>query len=378
MKVIVVGAGIVGSCVAHRLAVSGADVVLVESGVPGASASATSYAWVNSNNVSNPAYHALRCIGMPAHRELAAELGNSDWLHPVGNLEIQFTEARAESLRAKVSRLRALGYPATLLQSDELGHLEPALRADLRPGQAALFPTEGYIDSTPLIALLLAGLRAAGARVVNSRAVALDRDGTGRVSGVRLADGSSVSADTTVLCVGSTSELLEGVGVRLPLRGAVGASVITGPVPVRVAGLVHLPDLSVRPDGNGRLVLRAKDIDDLVDTATMRLPDDAVAELFRRARASFALDGLDLSAEHVRTSFRPRPPDGLPVVGPVPGVGGAYLVSTHSGITLGPMLGHLVTQEVFHGSPEPLLDPFRATRVIAAADDDYEAESVSA
>jgi glycine/D-amino acid oxidase-like deaminating enzyme len=43
------------------------------------------------------------------------------------------------------------------------------------------------------------------------------------------------------------------------------------------------------------------------------------------------------------------PVDGLPVIGPVPGVDGAYLAVMHSGVTLAPAVAHLVASEIVNG-----------------------------
>jgi glycine/D-amino acid oxidase-like deaminating enzyme len=375
VKVTVVGAGLVGSNIAYRLATAGAEVTVVESGVPGAVASATSYAWLNSNNVSDTNYHMLRCLGMAAYPELARDLGHGDWLHTDGNLHIAYGDAAGATLRDRVERLRGLGYPARLIDTDEVAAREPALRLTGPVAAAAFYPGEGWIDATPLIGDLLAGFQRAGGTLVSGRVARLST-ADGRVAGVELADGTVIGADTVVLCAGATSELLAGTGVDVSLIGEVGASVVTAPAPVRVKALIHLPDLSIRPDGNARLVIRAKDIDEAVDTDTMTLPQDAVDEVVRRTVAALDIPGGTLTAAEVRTAFRPRPPDGRPIIGAVDGVPGAYLVSTHSGATLGALLGNVVTQEVVYGREEPLLAPFRLSRVITPAVDDVETESV--
>jgi glycine/D-amino acid oxidase-like deaminating enzyme len=375
MKAVVVGAGVVGSNIAHRLARSGAEVVLVDAGTPGAGATATSYAWLNSNNVDHPRYYALRVLGMSAYRDLARELGDGGWLHETGHVQVALTDQAAEALRAKVGRKQAQGYPAELVPPEHLGRVEPALtHLAGRIRAAAWYPDEGYVDTTSLIAGLLFAFRTAGGTVLRARAEALLEDAAGTVTGVRLDDGRELTADRVVLCTGASSDLLAGAGVALSLKGAVGVSVITSPLPVRLAGLIHFPDLSVRPDGNGRLVIRAKDIDALADGDKLTVGDAPVAELIRRARRLLPLDGLDVGVQEVRVAFRPLPPDGLPAVGPVPGLAGAYLVSCHSGVTLGAVLGRLVAAELLDGANHPLLDPFRVDRVLVAAEDDYEAE----
>ena len=58
---------------------------------------------------------------------------------------------------------------------------------------------------------------------------------------------------------------------------------------------------------------------------------------------------------------------GLPVVGPVPGVQNAFVVVTHSGVTLAPILGELVTAELLDGAaPSELLAPFRPPRLLSS------------
>ena len=49
MRIAIVGAGIVGACIAHRLATEGLhDVTLVEAGQrPGGGASGRSFGWIN-------------------------------------------------------------------------------------------------------------------------------------------------------------------------------------------------------------------------------------------------------------------------------------------------------------------------------------------
>jgi len=69
-----------------------------------------------------------------------------------------------------------------------------------------------------------------------------------------------------------------------------------------------------------------------------------------------------------RVGLRPLSADGLPVVGPVPGVVGAYVATGHgpSGLTLGPYSAALVTELVLGRAPALDLTPFRADRFAAA------------
>jgi glycine/D-amino acid oxidase-like deaminating enzyme len=361
VDVIVVGAGIVGTCVAYALARGGASVTLVEEGTPGGGASATSYAWLNSNSFDDAVYHALRVRGMAAYRELEAELGTGDWLHLTGSVRVAFAVADAKAVRERVARKRAVGYPAELLDAG-CGLPEPALaRLIERPAAVAHFPGEGYIDTATLIGDLLHAFAGLGGVLVRAHVYALLRDGS--VKGVRTSTHGDITGDRVVLCTGADTSLLSSAGFRLAARGPVGATVVTAPVPVRLNGLVHFPDVTIRPDGGGRLLLHADDIDERVDTDTMTLDETAIGELTGRARRWLRLPDGDVRVSEVGVSFRPYPPDGFPVAGPVPGLPGAYVVCTHSGVTLGAILGHLVAREHLTSTPDPSLAPYRPTRL---------------
>ena len=58
------------------------------------------------------------------------------------------------------------------------------------------------------------------------------------------------------------------------------------------------------------------------------------------------------------------PPDGFPIVGPHPELLGFYQVVTHSGVTLGPVLGALAAAEMVGGCLEDVLAPYRPDRLL--------------
>ena len=361
MRIVVVGAGIIGSCLAHELARAGERVVLAESGTPGGGASSASYAWLNSNSFDDPGYHALRVLGMSAYAGLAGALGTGEWLHETGCVRVAASDTEAKELRARVARKRAAGYPAELLDPDQATRAEPVLaRLPRTPAAVASFPAEGYVDTTTFIGCLLARFTGFGGVVTRARVRTLRGDG----AMVRTTNGD-LTADRVVVCTGADTTLLGEVGFPLAARGPVGATVITAPVPVRMRGLIHFPDVTVRPDGGGRLLLHAADIDERLDPEQTRLDEASVAELTGRAGAWLGLGGEDLEVAETRVSVRPHPPDGFPVVGPVPGAPGAYVVCTHSGVTLAAILARLVTAELRTGQEDPLLAAYRPERFLA-------------
>src|ERR671917_1582153 len=104
LKVAVIGAGIVGSSIAHRLSEDGAEVVLLDGAEPGSGTTSTSFAWVNANNKLPREYFELNLAGMREHGRLRDEIGG-DWLHTSGNL-IWAADEEQENLEKRVGRLR--------------------------------------------------------------------------------------------------------------------------------------------------------------------------------------------------------------------------------------------------------------------------------
>jgi glycine/D-amino acid oxidase-like deaminating enzyme len=56
------------------------------------------------------------------------------------------------------------------------------------------------------------------------------------------------------------------------------------------------------------------------------------------------------------------PADGLPIVGPLPGLGRLYVAVMHSAVTLAPVVGRLVAQELVGGVRAPELEGVRPDR----------------
>jgi glycine/D-amino acid oxidase-like deaminating enzyme len=58
------------------------------------------------------------------------------------------------------------------------------------------------------------------------------------------------------------------------------------------------------------------------------------------------------------------PVDRVTIAGRIPGFDNAWLIATHSGITLGPLLGRLIADEIIAGTSHAVLAPFRPDRFV--------------
>lgn len=363
-KVVVVGAGILGAAVTYRLATAGAQVTLLEAGRLGGGTSAMSVAWLNSNDKPPLEYHELNTGGLAEHQILETEFGVAPWLHWSGHLEWVEDEAARAKQRDKITRLHAWGYQAELLSPGEARRIEPDL-AIPDSAEVAYYPREGYVDPVLFIGALTRAARRAGADVQDfSPVVEISRDGS-RITGVVTQDGTRHAADVVVLCAGHwTDQVAELADVDVPLAPATGLFVVTAPAPASLRAIVHAPGITIRPDGAGRLMMRSAAIERLVtpDTPTMPIPAGCDQILERAVEVVPALAGTPLEA--ARIGVRPMPSDGYPLVGWVPNRTGLYILCTHSGVTLAPLLGRLTAREILDGTSDARLSKFRPERLV--------------
>ncbi len=373
----VIGAGVIGVCLAARLAEAGLEVTLLEQDQPGQATTRSSLAWVNANDKTPRDYHDLNHAGLRAWAALAPGLDGEAWYRPSGNLEWAADAPGREELTARVRRLTEWGYRARLLDAEAAMEREPSLR---RPGlisPVAWFPEEAYLLTEPLVDRVAALARARGATLLtgeSGRVTGLEMDGDPpdrAVRAVRTADGASIPADAVVCCAGRwTPEVaaLAGANAPVPLvpwaepgAEAPGLVVLAGPVtaagPTRI---VHAPDVHLRPDAGGLVHLEAPDA--AVDLHTPEADLKGWAEeLLRRAR--LVVGGLDgAGVADYRVCVRPMPADGRSIVGWLPGAHGAYLAVTHSGATLAAHVAGLITAELTGDAVPAELAPFRPDR----------------
>lgn len=360
LKVAVVGAGIVGSSVAYRLSEGGAEVVLIDGAEPGSGTTSASFAWVNANNKLPREYYELNLAGMREHERLRDEIGGG-WLHPTGNLILP-TNKEQENLERRVERLRSWSYAAEMLPASTVNEmLEPEAVFPDPQTRVAYFPEESWVAAPALTRTLVQAASRNGALMLVGDAVrGIEVGGEGVT--LRLENGDTVHAGAVVNATGAgAASVAEMVGRRLPLdvfRGLlVRVAVPGGPL----HHLMHTPRVNVRPDGPGYVLLHHDSVDEKLTDDFAGMEDPLCAELLERARR--VLPALaEGEVVEARFGLRPVPADGHSCVGALSGVPGYYEAVTHSGVTLGPLVGRLLAREVLTGEVDPLIAPFRPDR----------------
>ena len=360
-RIVVVGAGLLGSAVADELAALGSAVTVIESGRPASGTSGNSFAWINAQDKSPAPYFELNFDGVRAYPALAAELGG-DWYHGGGDIAIG-RGAGAPKLTERIERHRAAGYAVRELDRAGIAELEPALELPVDGDLvAAHYPDEAWIDAPALVERRLARATERGAQVrASTPVVGLEVSG-GRITGVRTDEGL-LAADTVVIAAGAATQALAAqVGVAVTMAPSPGILVTATLADRSVRHVIHAGDVALRPDRPGQIVLSSREVDAGLDPAMRAIQPDAEETRQILARGERILPELrDAGVEQARVGIRSVATDGFPVAGFAPSIPNLYLLVTHSGATLAPVLGRMVALEL-NGQLDERLAAYRPAR----------------
>jgi glycine/D-amino acid oxidase-like deaminating enzyme len=342
-----------GAAVAAGLTRRGARVTVLEERFAGAGTTGSSFGWVNANHPDSEPYFTLTHAAVHAHHALG-----SDAFMPTGHLEWATGRQGLDGLNRRVDWLAARDYAVERVTAERAAELEPGLVPRPEGTEYALFPEEGHVYPARLLGRLLAEARAGGAEVETGVAVREIRSGAAGAN-VVLANGDVRTADFVVSCVGRWTALLLDVAMldpRMPGVDTGGFLATTTPVPAPLSRVLSTDRLRVRPDGGGRLLLRAPDLDAIADPALPPAPRIGAELLARLPELLTGTEGAHI--EHVRVAQHAAPAHGRTTAGFVDTAGRVYTVVTRDGLTLAPLLADLVAGEL-HGIESALLSPFR-------------------
>jgi glycine oxidase len=364
--VAVVGGGPIGLASAWRAAQRGLRVCVLDAGELGAwHAAAGMLAPVAEASFGEDALLDLSlraAAGFPAFcAELADTSGVDPGLRRSGTLVVARDRDEAEELDRLLAFRRRLGLGVDRLLPTAARRAEPALAPTVR--LALDIAGDHSVDPRRPVAALAEAVRRAGGTVRTGARVAelvVDR---GRVTGVRLQDGGTLSAGAVLVAAGAHAGRFGAVPVR-PVKGQVLR--LRDPAgPGLVERTVRTHDAYLVPRADGRYVVGATMEERGFDTAPTA---GGVFELLRDV--SEVVPGvLELEVEDVIAGLRPATPDNLPAIGPGELDGLVWATGHHrGGILLSGVTGELAAAALC-GEELPdwaaAADPARFARVPA-------------
>jgi glycine/D-amino acid oxidase-like deaminating enzyme len=363
-RIAIIGAGIVGAATAFRLAQQGAQVYSIERALPGRGTTATSFARVSAVYDKPPQpYFNLKYAGLQEYLRVREEFGMAPWLHACGSLVWSDSPAAPDDLH-QLEHFRTLGYAIEWWQAARvMRELEADIAFPSPQTPVAFFPQEAWIDAPLLTAELLTQARRHGAEVRYQTSVEAIEIRHGQVNAVRLATGERLAVDAVVNAAGPNADQSAAlVGLPLPLTPTRGLLVELAVDRLPLRRIIQGPDIRMRPASMHRVLIQASVVDkQLAMRTAIQWDDPLCGALVQRAQQVIpALATASLA--QARIGVRPIPLDGLPCVGGVSAVAGYYEAVTDSGVTLGPLVGRLLAQEILTGRAAALLAPFRPDR----------------
>jgi glycine oxidase len=370
--IVVIGAGVMGLGIAWRLRRRGAAVTVFEENAAGRGASHAAAGMLATCVEAEPGEEQLVALGRLSQElwpDFAAELeqatGQAVDLRQEGTLVVALTADDQARICHHLEFQKSLGLPVEWISSAETRRREPHLAARL--AGAVWSPQDHQVDNRKLVAALQAAARASGATLHEHCGVARILSVNGRVTGVRLRDGTEVAADLVVLAAGAWSRQIEGLpsAARPPVRPIKGQLIALrmDPAAPLIRHVVWAPNVYMVPRLDGRLILGAtveeKGFDSTLTAGGM------LALLEAAWRALPAIEELPI--DEMWVGHRPGSRDDAPILGPGLLDGLIYATGHHrNGILLAPVTAESIARLVLDGTLDPAIAPFGAERFIPA------------
>ena len=368
---IIIGAGIVGAACAAECAREGLSVAIVEAGIVGGGATAAGMGHLVVMDDSE-AQFALTRYSQQLWDDISDELPRDIEHDACGTIWIAVDDEEMAEVKRKEKFYSDRGVRVEVLDAQSVAEAEPNLRPGLLgglrvPGDSVIYPpcaAQFFVDQA----------MARGSGLFVGKAVE-----TITADGVRLRDGTSISAGVIVNSAGSWSPLLTP-GVDVKKRK--GHLVITDRYPnflkhqlVELGYLKSAHSLTaesvafnIQPRKTGQLLIgssRQFGVEDAnVDTSIVtRMLDRAIEYLPALGK---------LSSLRTWTGFRAATPDKLPLIGPHTEHKRLYLATGHEGLGITTSLGTaklLVAQIMNRATAIPVAPylPARVTQELAHA-----------
>ena len=357
--VAVVGGGLVGLTLAYELAQLGADVVVIDAGLPGRATDAgAGILSPDTTGVDDDRWWDF-CQGAGAHYPALLERLRRDGIDTSGtgygrcgllSLGLRPHEDSWFAPFADIVLRRSEGRVREISPTEAIDRFPPLGVAD----RALYNETACRVDGRGLAAAVRSAAVARGVRVAEGRVTGVRAPGAS-VSSVALEDGADIDCGAVAITGGAWSaamgEWLDAPFPVTPTKGQIvhlGHAGATESWPIAQPLLTHylVPWPGGRVACGGTFEVGAG----FSHTATA----GGIHELLREC-LSVAPGLAGATYGETRVGLRPTTADDRPVIGAVPGWGNAWVATGHgaSGLLLGPYSSHLLARQIMSGSGGP-------------------------
>lgn len=391
-ETLIVGAGVIGVCIAHYLLEAGGRPVIVDRGGVAAGASYANaglivpsswrpltrpgverdlpawmlnadgavYAplgamvrhcpwWLSFLHTSRPELHArvesalqnLAASSVQLYGQITEEFQLDCQFRAQGTVSLFLSEEALREGAEHALQHRAGGGAAALLDRTAVRHLVP--QASDRVAGGVLFPEDGQVSPGDFVRELAASAVRRGARLLTETEVLDFETAGGRIVAARTTRGR-LPCDQVVMAAGAWSRRLgKATGLNIPVEQAKGYS-YTIPRPA------EFPDMGISLSEGQAAINPLRDQVRVAGTLEFSGMDDALyarrAELLNVATRTFLDLDCAAAAVEIWRGWRPMTPDGLPVIQWSPRHSNLLVATGHNkiGMTLAPLTGQLAAE----------------------------------
>ncbi|WP_124726855.1 glycine oxidase ThiO [Staphylospora marina] len=362
--VAVIGGGVMGCGIAWKLAERGHKVVVLERDRVGAKASSAAAGMLGAQAELTEDGPLLRLAvkSRSMFPGLAAELKELSGIDirfvDRGMVKIALTAEEAEALRDQALRHCEMGLEVAWLDGERLRQRVPGLSPLVQGG--VFLPRDGQVSAPDFTRALARSAVKRGAIIrEHVEVTGLVLDGNA-VRGVKtLTD--VIHADRVVVAAGAwTGGMLAKAGVHIPTVPVKGECFSVMADTTFLGHTVFAEGCYLVPKEGGRLVVGATMEPGTFDE---RISLGGLAELMQKAMRIFPSIHL-ASWERAWSGIRPQTPDGLPILGRHPEIGGLIVATGHfrNGILLAPVTAEIAADLAEDKPVPPSLEAFRVDR----------------
>ena len=360
--VVVLGAGVIGSSIAHTFARHQYKTILVDKQQPGqeASAAAAGILAVSSGRSKRGPMYQLKKASQALYPALIQEIQQATGIdveyQTVGVLCLIRNDADEKKYRKLYELRQEQGHPVTWLSAEALRQAEPALSPNIRG--AVHFPGDHHLHNGKLAAAWARAAEKCGAQLRTDTTVTEVRRTGGHVHSVRIGD-EWVEAGTVVIATGSWSRQVgELFGITIPVEPAKGQMLA-----VRATQLNHVISCDEHylvPRKNGEVIMGST-VEYVGHTKDVTL--DTVQDFIDRSEA--LVPGISKAPlSRFWAGLRPYSPTRRPILCRAPDIDNVVLATGHhrNGIVLAPITGKLIYELITTDQLSLDLTPFALPR----------------
>lgn len=367
-RIVVVGAGIIGTTIAYELSKLGVITTLIDKNFPGSGTTGSSFNWINATYPKTPyVYNYLAQLGIRHFKKIENELdfpikwnGSLEWTNSINS---------QKNLIKDVKHL--MNYPThtkhNLINYIQASTYEP--NVNFSKNENIVFSEDdAALNTDKFIQVLVDKIKLNGVNVLSNCKFKNIKSNKNKILSINTSQGE-IQADQVVFACGiDTNKIFKKTFLKPPTPGII---IKSKPYKKVINKIIYGPGIHFYQQEDGRIIIGEQDILSASEFKTSqnyppRFKSKSVELKYinkiRNIGKKFFNQINQLEFEEIKIGWRPIPLDEKPILGRLSYNTNIYLASMHSGISLAPIVGKYIAKELVEKTKIPLLNNFRPER----------------